>query len=309
MKKFLAIMMVAMMLMLIGCSESTDDAEPINEFQVLLNHLENSDANYEGWVNTMSGWIKDLSAINTGDYFVLDIRGAADYDGMHIAGAVNSTMGEMFDKVADATKPILVVCYSGQSASYAHMLLRMKGHEAYVLKWGMSIYDESLDKWTGKCSNQFANHNNWVKEAAPSKPTYEFPALSTGKETAEEILNDRIDAAVAAWSTRLVSATDIVPSATDYNVICYWSATDYETYGCIKGAYQITPNTLKSTDNLQVFDPAGDNVFYCWTGQTAAASIAYLYVLGYDVKSIAFASNNMIYDELTGHKWPKPYGK
>ena len=49
------------------------------------------------------------------------------------------------------------------------------------------------------------------------------------------------------------------------------------------------------------------NIFYCYTGQTAAAACAYLTVLGYDVKSIKFGANAMIWDEMTGHKWPKPY--
>ena len=48
-------------------------------------------------------------------------------------------------------------------------------------------------------------------------------------------------------------------------------------------------------------------VVYCWTGQTAAATIAYLTVLGYDVRSIKFGVNSMIFDALPGHKWPMPY--
>ena len=56
------------------------------------------------------------------------------------------------------------------------------------------------------------------------------------------------------------------------------------------------------------FDPDGENIFYCYTGQTAGASIAYLTVLGYDVKSIKFGFNAMYWSELPGHKWSKPYG-
>ncbi len=60
-------------------------------------------------------------------------------------------------------------------------------------------------------------------------------------------------------------------------------------------------------ENLSVFDDQGTNIFYCYTGQTAGAAIAYLTVLGYDVKSIKFGFNNIYWSELPGHKWPKPY--
>ena len=30
---------------------------------------------------------------------------------------------------------------------------------------------------------------------------------------------------------------------------------------------------------------------------------AWLYVLGYDAKSLLFGANGMIYSDLTGHKW------
>jgi rhodanese-related sulfurtransferase len=235
----------------------------------------------------------------------MDFRKQTDFDKMHISDAVLTTLSNMFDKAASATKPILCVCYSGQTASYAHMLLRMKQYDAYVLKFGMSIYDASLDKWTANCSNAYAS--DFVKTASPALPDFGDPTLSTGKKEAAAILDARIDEAVSAWAAgMLVAASAVVPNASSFNIMNYWSETDYTTIGHIDGSFQLSPKTLKTTGNLNVFDPAGGNILYCWTGQTAAASIAYLKVLGYDVKSIKFGANAMIYDELPGHKWPKP---
>ena len=87
----------------------------------------------------------------------------------------------------------------------------------------------------------------------------------------------------------------------------YWSESEYNKYGHIKGAFQLTPKTLTKDANLSVFDPNGNNILYCYTGQTAAATIAYLDVLGYDVKSIKFGTCSMIWDEMESHKWPKPW--
>ena len=316
MKKLLSLAMAVLFaLFMMSCESSTDPKEedPINEAEVLLNFLEAGDANYEQWVNTLDLWIKNLGDINTDDYFVLDIRRVGDYDTtMHINNAVNSTMANMFDAIDTyntSNKPILVVCYSGQSASYAHTLLRLKGYEAYVLKFGMSIYDASLDKWTSKCSNDYANHSNWVTTASAALPTNEYPALSTGSETAEDILDARITEAINAWGNGLLlGASTVMADPSAYHIMNYWGQTDWNTYGHINGAYQLTPQTLTDAENLSAFDPAATNIIYCWTGQTAAATIAYLQVLGYDAKSIAFGVNSMIYDELADHKWPKPWG-
>ncbi len=307
MQKYLSMFLVMLFLAFMGCSSTTEE-EKVDEFDVLVKYLENGDADYEGWVNTMSGWIVNLGDINTGDYYVMDFRNLDDYNKMHIDGAVLTTMSNMFEKAASTSDPILCVCYSGQSAAYAHMLLRMKKYDAYSLKFGMSIYDVSLDKWTGACSNAYAG--DFVKTVSPDLPEFSYPTLSTGKKEAAAIMDDRIDAAVSAWAGgMLVLASAVVPNASNFNIMNYWSDADYTGIGHIDGSFQMSPNTLKTTGNLKSFDPAGDNLLYCWTGQTAAASIAYLKVLGYDVKSIKFGNNAMIYDELPSHKWPKPYSK
>jgi rhodanese-related sulfurtransferase len=228
---------------------------------------------------------------------------------MHIAGAINSTMGNMFDVLGKANAgKVLVVCYSGQSAAYAHMLLRLKGYEAYSLKFGMSIYDASLDKWTGNTSNQFANHANWVFDASAALPTYDYPELNTGEETGEAILDEQIQYAIDNWSNILIGGGDVINNPDAYAIYNYWGNTDYMHYGHIKDAYQLTPNTLSTDANLSALNPNETNVIYCWTGQTSAAMNAYLTVLGYTTKSLKFGVNSMIYDELTGHKWGKPWG-
>ncbi len=307
MKKYLSLFLIFLLTAFIGCSSSSNDEE-VNEFDVLVKYLEKGSDDYEGWVNYLDGWIVNYGDINVADYYIMDFRSQADYDKMHLEGAVLTTLSDMFDKAADATKPILCVCYSGQTASYAHMLLRLKHYDAYVLKFGMSIVDASLDKWTANCSNAYAG--DFVQTASPTLPSFEYPKLNTGKKDAADILDARIDAAVTAWGEgMLVAASAIVPNASDFNVMNYWAESDYLQIGHIDGSYQLTPKTLKTDENLKVFDPAGDNILYCWTGQTAAATIAYLKVLGYDVKSIKFGTNAMIYDELPGHKWPKPWTK
>jgi len=307
MRLLLVLSLVFALTMFFGCSESTK--EEINEFEALADYLENTDPNYEGWVNTMTGWVVDYANIqsNLGDYLIVDIRPAADF-AMPLTGAINTPLANIFDVVDGHTGKILVVCYTGQTSAFAHMLLRMKGYEAYSLKWGMSIVDASLDRWTNNCSNAFWGASNWITGASPALPTFDYPELNTGKDNGPDILDARITAALGVWGTRMITASTVMANPANYNIINYWSQAHWDAMGHINGAVRVQPQTLKRAQNLSVFDPStGDNVFYCYTGQTSAAAVAYLYVLGYDVKTIAYGTNAMIHDNLIANKWPKPW--
>ncbi len=300
--KVILLLLATSLIFFVGCE---NEDETTNEFEVLVEYLEGDDG---GYMNNMGDWILAEGSINLEDYLVLDLRSAAVFDTTPnpIAGAVNTTLTDMWTHAEIATKPILVTCYSGQTASFAHMLLRLKGFDAYVMKFGMSWHDESLDKWTVKCVDTYAN--DLVSTVSPALPSFDYPELNTGETTGESILDSRIDVAIEAWGTLLISASDVFSDPTVYNIINYWSEADYLDHGHIYGAFQVTPATLTIGNNLSVFDPDGDNIFYCYTGQTAASAVAYLTVLGYDVKSIAYGFNNIYWSELPGHKWPKPYG-
>lgn len=303
------LLIVAFAIFMVGCDK---DDESVNEFNLLVEYIEGNDG---GYPNNMGSWILKEGDINTDDYLVLDLRSATDFAAMHIDGAINTTLSDMFDEVAKTNSDkVLVTCYSGQTAAFGHMLLRLKGIEAYSMMFGMSWHDASLDKWTSNCSDK--NAGDLAYTASPTLPTYDYPELDTGEETAEAILDARIEAAIEAWGNGLlISSDDVIDDASAYNIMNYWGTTDsyhagnpYETLGHIDGAYQLVPGTLTTDGNLNVFDPNGTNIFYCWTGQTAAAEIAYLAVLGYEAKSIKFGFNNMNWSALQGHKWSKPWG-
>ena len=124
------ILIVTLAFFMVGCDK---DEDPINEFNVLVEYLEGDDG---GYVNNMGTWIFTEGSVNLADYLVIDLRSAADFANTPnpIPGAVNATLGGMFDVVEAAAKTastkILVTCYSGQTAAYAHMLLRLQGYEA-----------------------------------------------------------------------------------------------------------------------------------------------------------------------------------
>ena len=92
-----------------------------------------------------------LNRVEEGESFcLLDIRSAEDYAKGHIQGAVNIPYGV---DVADALEiipndqPVLVYCYSGQTASQTMAALRLKGYTVYNLSGGMGA--ESGSGWLG----------------------------------------------------------------------------------------------------------------------------------------------------------------
>ena len=75
------------------------------------------------------------------ELFILDIRSAEDYAAGHIAGAINIPFGagmqESFSQIP-TDKPVIVYCYTGQTASQVLGVLRMLGYEAYNMSGGMT---------------------------------------------------------------------------------------------------------------------------------------------------------------------------
>lgn len=83
-----------------------------------------------------------------GDIFILDIRAAADFESVgHIEGAVNVpyaalAVQENLDMLP-MDKKIVVVCYTGNTAGQATMLLNLLGYDAAVLSYGMMSWNHA----------------------------------------------------------------------------------------------------------------------------------------------------------------------
>ena len=94
--------------------------------------------------------VKELVDAESDAYTILSVRGAADYEAGHIAGAMNIPFGkgmqESFDQIP-TDKPVIVYCYSGQTASQVLGVLRMLGFEAYNMPGGMG--KEGGSGWLG----------------------------------------------------------------------------------------------------------------------------------------------------------------
>lgn len=313
-------------LILVGCGDDTDKTEDtddtdveMTEFELLTEYMAAEGLDLPEMLDTWIIAAPDVFDAGIENYFIIDIRtgdknenGTVDFDEGHIDGAHMVALADVVDYAATnntSNLPILVVCYTGQTAGHAVMSLRLHGQDAQVLKFGMSGWHSDFDSWSGNTGNAALDYSeNWSTDAAPALGTFDLPELSTGETTGDAILAYQIDNAVLDGFNKVTNA-EVLGAPEDYFVVNYWGEEDYLGYGHIAGAYQVTPRTDADNpgdlmlDTLDILDPSQPIVVYCWTGQTSSMVTAWLSVLGYDVTSLVFGANGMIYDELTGHKW------
>lgn len=292
--------------------DTNDPVVEIDEMEEMTAYMAENDLDLP---NMLDAWIKnpqDVFDAGVENFFIVDIRTADmytpelnDFEEGHIAGAHNVPLADVVDYVQTNNTedlPVLVVCYTGNTAGHAAMALRLSGDEAYVLKWGMSGWHSDFDLWTPNLKSQINDYTGaWDTEASMVMGTYDLPVLETGFETGEEILEARIDAALAEFHK--IPAADVLSSPDDYFVVNYWAQTDWDHYGHIAGAAIVPPGDL-TLDTLDMLDPDADLVVYCWTGQTSSMVTAWLNVMGYPANSLLFGTNTMIYDTLESHKFP-----
>lgn len=302
--KLMIMLFAVSFLFFIGCE---DDGDDVNEFEVMTDYMVENDMDLS---DVTASWITTAEAVfNAGpeNYFILDIRGATDYETGHVPGAHNVALADVVEYCDDnytGTDPILVICYSGQSAGFANVALKLSGYTNVLnLKWGMSGWHSDFDVWSGNVGNAKLDYpSGWDDSTPPALPSFDAPELDTGEEDGAEILAARVEALLSGGFLGVTSAT-VLENYDSYNVINYWAEADWTTYGHVTGAYQVEPDTLGIEAGLGVVNPDETNVPYCWTGQTSSIVTAWLTVLGYDVKSYKFGVNSTIYDDLTGHKW------
>lgn len=99
-------------------------------------------------VNILSDPYDDLS-----DFFVLDIRSAKDYALGHVPGATNVPMALVAKPenlvLYPTDRPILVICYTGHTASMTSSILNTLGFDAWALRNGMLAWGSAVTVITG----------------------------------------------------------------------------------------------------------------------------------------------------------------
>ncbi|MDP2360794.1 MAG: rhodanese-like domain-containing protein [bacterium] len=273
-----------------------------NEFALLTGV---TDPSFPAW---NVDWLKEPTYVynHQAQLFIVDLRSSLAYANGHITGARNTSVANLAAYVAannSGGDEIALVCDTGQIAAFAAMGLRMLGHDAFCMKWGMAGWNDLLaGPWDSGISNQYANIMS--NSASPNLPVNNWPTLATGLSSGQAILQARVAAIFAeGFGNNVINAYEVMDSPGTYHIHNYWVTQDYEDVGHIAGSYQLTPGAVTTATALSALHPTQINVLYCWTGHTSAFVGFYLNVLGYDLLSMRFGANALMHDDLPRERW------
>ncbi len=303
--KYFLIALLIPAFFLTSCKEdddnNDDDAQPA--FEILKDYLVAQDMDLDHIIKTAEGkkFVTGAPATDAdvadwaAGYDILDIRNSDAFASGHIVGAKNVAFENLLTEAATATKPMLIVCFTGQTACFATSLLRLASYDAQALKWGMSGWNVKFDSWTAKCSDQADGDANWNFDAAPTASMYENPTFTSTATDGAAILMQQIENVFAeGFSANTASGTDVLGTPSAYFINNYFSeeSNDFTDFGHIKEANRINPLLLSDNTYLGL-NPDGKIVTYCYTGQTSAVITAYLNVIGYDAVTMTFGMNGL----------------
>jgi len=125
------------------------------------------------------------------------------------------------------------------------------------------------------------------------------PTLNTGKTDPYEILKVRAQNALnIPYKSLLVKAPELFENASNYYIVNYWPEEKYNL-GHVPGAIQYTPKkSLSTSTDLYTLPTDKEIVIYCYTGQHAGFVVAFLKILGYDAKALAYGANSFMNKEM-----------
>lgn len=297
-------------LLFTSCKDEANNEASKSTHEILAEYLVSNGMDLP---NILDSWIVAAPATEADvptfvdSYNIIDIRSEEAYNANHIEGAVNSILTEVINKAGEFTedKPVMVVCYTGQTAGHAVVALRLSGYDdAVVLKWGMSSWGPTWSDSWGTNTNTITS-DNWSNTVKLSTTIpFSKPTISLSSSDGAAILSTQVSSMLVDGLSG-IDASVVLETPTNYFINNYWAEADVAIYGHIAGAYRINPLSI-ADETIYNLDPNSTIVTYCWTGQTSSMITAYLNVLGYNAKSLKFGANGMIYNNLQVHKFVAP---
>lgn len=235
---------------------------------------------------------------------IIDIRKPDDFNQGHINGSIRVDYTNLIDFFETKIEPnsftkIVLVCYSGESAGYATALLQILGYQnVYTLRFGSSAYTKKFaeDKWLKNISSDF--QDKIVLDKSPIGKKTNFPIIKSNQKPYEYLRSKSKELLQTPFSKHKLSAKELFENPDKYYIISYWSPEMYEK-GHIPGSIQYTPkSSLHSSKLLNTLPTNKPIVVYCNNGHQSAFIAAYLHLLGYDARSLAYGASSFMQDNI-----------
>jgi len=288
-KAVVSILLLIALMFVVSCGQEESKAaeaapkaeETVSKVEVLKETVDSYFANMPDHIYKISQK-EFVDMVRAGEEMVvLDIRQAADYDKGHVKGAVNAPWGADLPKSLDflpADKPVMVYCYSGQTAGQTVAMLNFAGVPARSVNLG---YNFGISKVEGVDDVIVTDASSFE-----GKSGIEIDPII--REAFEAYYAGLADVADTMYKNYKISEDDLkkIVDAMDDNVyiLSVRQEKDYNA-GHIQGAELIPwgAGMEKQFDSL----PADKKiVVYCYSGQTAGQTTAGLRMLGYDAVSL-----------------------
>jgi rhodanese-related sulfurtransferase len=246
------------------------------------------------------------------DPFILDVRSTTDFAAGHIAGAVNVPFKDIAKTgnagIYPADKQIVVVCYTGHTASYAVAWLGTMGYTATALKFGFASW--SMDPTYNPSAAGSARPYDValdcgdypVSTTASTAGSYTAPEVeNTSSDDGSEIIRAAGDVYLNSGASFVTTAVALYTNLNDGNaandpyILDVRGATDYAA-GHLAGAINVAFRTVANSTELPKFDPDRQIVVICYTGHTASQATMVLNMLGYDAIAMKYGMTSWTVD-------------
>jgi len=229
------------------------------------------------------------AAIQAGDtsYQIVDVRSAEHFALGHIDGAINIPFTTIADDASlaklDSTKKLVVVCYTGETASMSTMVWSLLGYDARALLFGMSgwVADEAIVGLPFP-SGQAAGYATTTTPTTSNRH-YRAPRLSAKYASTAAAVKGQTKVYFAKGMSPIMTAEQVNQVVTTrdkrYQVISVRETADYAT-GHIAGAPNLVWSDIAS--QTRKLDPKKTIVVYCYTGNLGGEDTMLLNLLGYN---------------------------
>ncbi|MCL1854539.1 MAG: rhodanese-like domain-containing protein [Clostridia bacterium] len=255
------------------------------------------DTVYQAAFNYFRDFPSDRNVIAAADLFtmmdngdemlIVDIRRPDDYAAGHLIGAVNLSFFDMsipenLDALPD-DRPIMVYCYTGQTASQVTALVNIADKMAKNVQSG---FNNAISKEEG--------FEKYIETADHMLPDAGSPVDAVLLETITEYFAGKMaldGTPMANYNLSAETVKTIVDDQDDnYVILSIRRAEDYEA-GHIAGAVNI-PYGQGMEEALSQLPADKTIVVYCYSGQTSSQTTAVLRLMGYDAYSMSGGMGN-----------------
>lgn len=312
---YLTLMMVAVLVTSCGTEVKKEDqqAASVEKTMILLDWLE-ANGNYISSAEIPS--IIDPEVVygmRNENILIIDLRSAEDYRNGHIEHAVNLNQSQVLDFFKNQIDPtaftsIFFVCNNGNLSGYVTGIMRLLGYNnTFAIRFGLCAWDKEIAEkyWLANTSSHLVG--KLEHQGNPRAKAGDYPAInvegSTGFgiawERAETLLNEKV-------SDFTITLDQMEGNYDSFYTMCYWPEDKYLNNGHLPGAIQYTPKkSLSRASYLNTVPPDKPGVVYCYSGQHSTFVAAYLRMLGYDSKSLAYGANGFIH-QVMAETEPRP---